>query len=129
MPDERDVRREEERDRLLDRVGGHLDRGPGRRAAAVQDEDVDSAEGADRRLHEALEVLRDRQVALHRQRAEALGLLLEEVPPAGEHHDVGALGGEGLRDGETHARGGAADDRRPIREPEVHGGEGYPGGC
>ena len=58
--DERDVRREEQRDGLLDRFRREPDRRAGRRAAAVQDEHVDAAERTDRRVHEPLEVLRDR---------------------------------------------------------------------
>ena len=69
---------------------------------------------------EPLEMLRDREVALHGERADPLGLALEQLPAAGEHRDVGAFGGEGLRDRETHPGRGAADDRRAAGEPEIH---------
>ena len=63
----------------------------GRRAAAVQDEDVDAAERAHRRLDEALEVLGDRQVALDGERADPLRLALQQLAAAREHRDVRAL--------------------------------------
>ena len=102
---------------------------PGGRPAAVQDEDADAAERADGRLHEPLEMLRDRQVALDGERADALRLSLEHLAPSREHGDVRALRGKCLRDRETHAGRGAADDRRASGKPEIHGGEGYPGRC
>ena len=92
---------------------------PGR-SASVVDQDVDPAEGFDRLLDESLEILRVRQVAADRQRAEPLGLALKDVAPAGEHRDVGALGGERLGDREPHSGGGAADDCGLSFEPEVH---------
>ena len=122
MPDERDVRREQERHGLLDALGREPDGGSGRWAAAVEDEHVEAAERTDRRLHEALEVLRDREVALDGERTEALGLALEEIAAPPEHRDVGALGDELLGHREAHPRGGAADDRRATGEPEVHVG-------
>ena len=122
MRDERHVRRQQERHRLVDALGREPGRGAGRRPAAVQDEHVEAAERADRRLHEALEVLRDREVALHAERAEALGLALEKVSSPPEHRDVRALGDEFLGDREAHPRGGPADDRRATGEPEVHVG-------
>ena len=45
---------------------------------------------------------------------------LEQVAPAAEHGDVGALAHELLGDCEAHARRRAADDRRPAAEPQVH---------
>ena len=45
---------------------------------------------------------------------EPFRLALEDLPPAGEHRDVPALGGKRLGDRETHARGRAADDRGPA---------------
>ena len=77
------------------------------------------AEGADGRLYEALQVLRDRQVALDGERSDPLRLALENLPPASEHGHVGALAGEGLGDRETHAGRCAADDRSPAGEPEL----------
>ena len=76
--DERDVRRQEERDGLLDGLGRQGRGGACGWAAAVQDEDVHPAEGADRRLHEALQVLRDRQVALDGERSDPLRLALQQ---------------------------------------------------
>ena len=60
------------------------------------------------------------EVALDGESAEPFGLALEQVAPAPEHRDVRALGGERLGNREAHARRGAADDRRPAAEPEVH---------
>ena len=75
---------------------------------------------SDRLLDELGEVLRDGQVAADRERADAVGLTLEHVAPAGEHRDVRALGSERFRDGEAHPRGGAADDRSLTPETQVH---------
>ena len=74
----------------------------------------------DRRLDEALEVLRDRQVALDGERADPLRLALEHVAAPREHRDVGPFGGERLRDGEPHARRGTADDGRAPGKSELH---------
>ena len=92
--------------------------------AAVQDEHVDAAEGAHRRLDEALEVLRDRQVALDGERAEPLRLALEQLAAPREHRDVRAFGGEGLRDREPHAGRGTADDRPSARRARAPSAEG-----
>ena len=56
------------------------------------------------------------------ERAEPVGLALEQVAAATEHRDVRALADELLGNREAHARRGAADDRRPAAEPEVHVG-------
>ena len=69
---------------------------------------------------EAVEVLGDREVALDGQSAEPVGLALEQVAAATEHGDVRALADELLGNREAHARRGAADDRRPAAEPQVH---------
>ena len=126
--DQRHVRGEEERDGLLDRLRRHRRRRPGRRPAPVQHEHVEAAERPHRRLHEPLEVLRDREVALDGERADPLRLALEELPAAREHGHVRPLGGEGLGDREPHPGGGAADDRRAPCEPEVHGRRRLPAG-
>ena len=115
-----DVGGEQERDGLLDDLGRQLGRLAGAWAAAVQDEHVDAAEGAHRHLDEALEVLRDRQVALDGERAEPLRLAFEHVAAAREHRDVRSLGGERLRGREAHAGRGAADDCRAPGESELH---------
>ena len=74
-----------------------------------------------------LEVVRVRDVAPDRQRAEPLGLTLQDVPAPGEHRDVRTLFGECLRRRETEAGRRAADDRRPSLEPEIHCGARYRG--
>src|SRR6476619_3637477 len=127
--DEGDVRREQQRDRLLDRRCADRRRLARRWATSVQDEDVDPTEGADGRLDEPLEMLGNREVTLYRERADTVGLPLQQLAPAAEHHDVRALRGKRLRGREAHSGRRAADDRRPSFEPHVHRGEGYPGGC
>ena len=122
VADERHVRGEHQRDGLLDDLGGQLGRLAGAWAAAVQDEHVDAAEGADRHLDEALEVLRDRQVALDGEAADPLRLAFQHVSAAREHRDVGALGGERLRGREAHAGRGATDDCRAPGESQLHAG-------
>ena len=87
-----------------------LDGRRARRAAAVVDEDVDPAEGLERRLDEPCEVLRVPEVAADGKRSEAFGLSLEQVTAAREHRHVGAFGREGLGDREPDARGGSAHD-------------------
>src|SRR5207302_8265892 len=104
-------------DRGLDGLGVEVEGGAARRAAAVVHEDVDAAEGFERALDEALEVTRVRQVAANGERAEALGLALEEVAAAGEHRDLRAFLGEGFGGRESHAGGCAADDRGAATEP------------
>ena len=102
----------EQADRLFDRLRRHGGGRAGGRSSAVQHEDIDAAERLERRRDESLEVLRDREIALHRKRSDAVGLALEEVAAPAHHRDVGALGGEPLGDRETHAGRGAADDGR-----------------
>ena len=97
MAEELDVGGEQQRHGLLDELGRELGRRCPLGAAAVEDEHVQAAEGAHRRLDEALEVLRDREVALDGERAEPLRLALEHVAAPREHRDVGPFGGEGLR--------------------------------
>ena len=121
MADERHVRGEQERHRLLDRGRGQRRRLGGGRTAAVEHDDVERAEGADRRLDEPFEVLGDPEVSLHRERADAVGLSLEHLAAAGEHRDVRALPRERLGDREAHAGRAAADDRRAPLEPQFHG--------
>ena len=100
----RRTRREEEQlDRLLERLGGDPDRRPGRRAAAVPDEDVDAAERLHRLLDDGLEVARVRDVAAYGERADAVGLALEDVATPREHRHVRALGRERLRRREPEA--------------------------
>ena len=70
----------------------------------------------------ALEVLGMRHVAAYGERADSVCLALELVAPAGEHRHVRALGGERLRGREPEPRGGAADERRPAFQSEVHVG-------
>ena len=111
---------EHERHGLLDDLGRQLGRRARLGAAAVQDEHVEAAERAHRRLDEALEVLRDRQVALDGERAEPLRLALEHVSAPREHRDVRPFGGERLRGREAHARRGAADDCRAPGESQLH---------
>ena len=115
-----DRREQQKLDGALHGLVGDLECGPARRAAAVVDEDVDSAERLDRLLDESREVLRVGQVAADRQPAEAIRLARELVAPAGEHGDVGTLGGERLRAREPDPGGGATDDRRSSAESEVH---------
>src|SRR5438067_1496760 len=91
-----------------------------RRAAAVHDQDVERAEGLERPVHEALEILRVGEVAADGEGADTLGLALEQVAAAREHGDVRALLGERLRDREAHPGRRAADDRRAPLEAEVH---------
>ena len=110
-------RDEQQRDRRLERLLGHLEGGAARRAAAVVDEDVDAAEGLDGAPHQPLAVLRVGDVAADRQAADPLGLALEHLAPAGEHRDVGALLGERFGDREADPLRGAADDRGPVLEP------------
>ncbi len=119
-------REQQELDGALDGFVGELDGRRARWAAAVVDEDVDPSEGLDRRLDQALEVLRVRQVAPDRQGAEPLCLSFQEVAATGEHGDVCAFGRESFCDREPHPRRGAADDGRATAEPEIHATRGAP---
>ena len=66
----------------------------------------------DRLLDERARGRRDCHVAADGERADPLGLALEQVAPAREHRDVRALVGERLGDRETHA-----PTRRRRRSP------------
>ena len=69
-------------------------------------------EGFYRPLDEPLEVARVRQVAADSQRAELLGLALEQVAPPREHRHIRALGRQRAGNCEPHPGGRSADDRR-----------------
>ena len=69
-----------------------------------------------RRLDELPQVRRVRQVAPDRERADSLGLALEELAAPCEYRHVGPFGGERVRGGEAHAGRRAADDRRAPAE-------------
>ena len=103
-PGQADRGEQEQLDGVLDLLVGEPDRRRPRRAAAVVDEDVDPAEGRERAVDQSLEVGRVGDVAAHRERAQALGFLLQQLAPAREHRDVGALGRERLRDRQAHPR-------------------------
>ena len=65
--------------------------------------------------------LRDRDVAAHGERADAVGLALEQVAPAGEHRDVRSFGGQGLRRREPEPGRGARDEGGTPLQSEIHG--------
>ena len=111
---------EQELHRLLDLLVRGVERRRARRPAAVQDEDVDAAERVHRLLDELLEVPRVRDVAADCERAEPVGLALEDVAAAREHRHVRALACERLRAAEADSGRGAADDGGAAAEPEVH---------
>ena len=94
--------------------------GPGGRPARVPDDDVDAAERLHGEVDEPLEVGDVRHVAADSERADPVGLLLELLAAAGEHRDVCALFGECLCRCEPEPGRGAADDRSPSLEAEIH---------
>jgi hypothetical protein len=111
---------EEQLEGGLEPVVGHVGRLARRRAAGVPHEDVNPVEGLERLRDEAVEVSDVRDVAAHRERADPVGIPLELLAPAREHRHVRSLGGERLRGGLTEPRRGAANDRRPPPQTEIH---------
>ena len=104
-------------------VGGRA----GGRPAAVQDDDVDAAEGLDGGRHEPLEIGGDGEVAGPRAR--------RSWPPHARRHRPAAniatfapFRGERLGDGETHPLRGAQHDRAAALKSEIHGARSVPGG-
>ena len=95
---------------------------PGRRPARVPDEDVDPAERLDRAVDEPREVGAVRHVTPYGERADAVGVALEDVSAPREHRHVGAFRREGFRGGQPEAGRGSADDRRPAAQTEFHRG-------
>ena len=101
---EPDGRDEQELDGALDDRGLEADCRAAWGTAAVDDQDVEAAEGFERLVHEALQVAQVRQVSAHGEGAEPVGLALEHVATAGEHSHVCALRDQRLRDREPHPR-------------------------
>ncbi len=125
--DEPDVRDEQELDRRHD--GGGVDGrgGAGRRATAVEDEDVDAAERLDGGRYEPLEIGGLGQVSLHGERADPRRFALDHVAATGEHRHVRPFGGERLGDRQAHALRGAQHDGAASLKSEVHGARSVPG--
>ena len=112
--------REEELERRLEAVVGHVAGLAGGRAARVPDEDVDAAERLECLRDEPLEICDVGDVAAHRERADAVGVALQLLAAPREHGHVRAFLGERLRGGEAEAGRGPADNRRPAAKTEIH---------
>ena len=92
--------------------------------ARVVDEHVDAAELLLHLRDRRLDGLLARDVAGHRQAADTKGPALvgdplEALHAASEDGDVSALLGEGVREGDAEARGGARDEGDAAVEVEV----------
>jgi hypothetical protein len=110
--DEADGRLEHHLEGLLERVGRHVGPGAGRRTTRVPDEDVEASERLERLCDRALEVLRERDVATHGERADPVGFALEHVAPPSEHRHVCTFARERLGSCEAQAGRCAAHERR-----------------
>ena len=103
-------------------------RGAGRRAAAVQHEDVDPAERLDGRRRRGA---RDRRAAVRSPGTASAPIRAASRSTtsraAREHRHVRALGGERLGDREPHALRGAEHDRAPSVKAEIHRPGSVPG--
>src|SRR5204862_2360418 len=75
-------RSEQKLDRLLNALRCDRRRRARRRAAAVPDQDVQTAERLDRPLDDGTQVARVPDVASDCERTDAVGLALEHLPPA-----------------------------------------------
>ena len=92
--------------------------------ARVVDEHVDAAELVFHLRDGRLDGLLARDVAGHRETANAegaalVGNLLEALHAASKDGDVGALLGEGVREGDAEAGGGARDEGDAAVEVEA----------
>ena len=93
---------------------------PGRRAAGVDHEQVESAECLDRGRHRRRRTVRGRQVGRHGQGIEPRRLGIEPLAAARDQADLGALCPEDRRDRASETAAAAADERSRAVESEVH---------
>ena len=117
---ERDGGAEEEAVRAVERLGVGVERAAGRRAAAVPDEDVETAEAVDGGRDGALESSVVGHVPDYGDAAQPGCVLLELVGAAREEDDVRALLRERLGAREPEPGRGAADERGAPAQPEIH---------
>src|SRR5262249_46304114 len=101
--DEAHEGREQELERLVERVWSDVERAPGRRSAAVPHEDVEAAERSDGLLDSVLEIAWDCDIAADREPTDSLRLALEQVAPSPDERDVGSLGRKRLCGGKAES--------------------------
>ena len=93
---------------------------PGRRAAGVDDQQVQAAERLDRGGHRRGRAVRRREVGRDRQRAEPGRRGIEPIARTRRQPDGGALGPEHLGDGAAEAAAAATDERATVAQSEIH---------